>query len=711
MISYSPKNTIKTILLSLLLGISYPALAESEDTVAPDTGTTTNALFTFITLDAEHMNWNLEKAAQALSDIGMLGATGVRTVISWEDIEPKENKPDPDKAAFYTELINMATDKGLTPVVAFGGMPSWASGSWRSSPNTDALAIYVNKVLNEIVPAGSVSHWQLWDEQNNGDDWGDFYPPALAFIGATLNSTVSDPITYLNVNADDRRWKKDLNTWLKDPGVSANVTTIAISHFPGTDKLEVWRDWHQLKDLADGINGDESLWVGKKGAVMKTGYSTWNVLLANQYMQQRWIKVALSKAGEIIEKNNKGGNSPITALGWSSYTDSKTKSVRVKDHLGITENVTPHADTGDTKNPEDPNPCIVKPYSDQAKYNEVFQPTCHNCYEKQYGTYVEHPDWKHTHPECDNQVPDEDGYKGFQCVLNSLKNVELDFYNKQSFGVEVKRKAVWYVRHKPWTENSSGNDNLCVGNDGQGGTFNECVAEIADYMDKNPEGDVITLFSDKKQHWRPGQSPADLDNMLTEILGDKIFTPSEMRSRGPGYSTLREAAQAGAWPTMEELKGRIIIVLNGGAPGLAAQTQNRYGDDRGDDAVIFLGPKITKDKHITGKPKHYSRYSADNSIFYNIDYKKRKDSAALGEQTRALNYVARMYHVEDDKGGPEDVESHCINAPARFNWNDGGGETGDFPLKGVLEVTNFTRKKGYEELYIRLLHLNQIKLE
>jgi len=58
--------------------------------------------------------------------------------------------------------------------------------------------------------------------------------------------------------------------------------------------------------------------------------------------------------------------------------------------------------------------------------------------------------------------------------------------------------------------------------------------------------------------------PQDLDRLLWERLGSRLFTPRELMSRCPGASTLRECVKRpDAWPTTDQLRGRYIVNVIG----------------------------------------------------------------------------------------------------------------------------------------------------
>src|SRR5215203_2332513 len=89
--------------------------------------------------------------------------------------------------------------------------------------------------------------------------------------------------------------------------------------------------------------------------------------------------------------------------------------------------------------------CELMPVSAQSQYQEVFQPTCHNCYEIDVALQM--------------------GARTFKEVLDSVKNVEVDFWDTKN-GVGGGVAQEWYVRHSSSTSFPSGNDNNCTSTNG-----------------------------------------------------------------------------------------------------------------------------------------------------------------------------------------------------------------------------------------------------
>jgi len=78
--------------------------------------------------------------------------------------------------------------------------------------------------------------------------------------------------------------------------------------------------------------------------------------------------------------------------------------------------------------------------------------------------------------------------------------------------------------------------------------------------------------------------PSDLDRVLWERLGSRIYTPREFLERCPAGYALRDCAREYGWPTVDELRGRYIINVIGNdsvAVFQNAQSYSTYTDDDG----------------------------------------------------------------------------------------------------------------------------------
>ena len=78
--------------------------------------------------------------------------------------------------------------------------------------------------------------------------------------------------------------------------------------------------------------------------------------------------------------------------------------------------------------------------------------------------------------------------------------------------------------------------------------------------------------------WGQDHHPEDLDRVLWERLGSRIYTPREFLERCPAGYSLRDCARDYGWPTVDELRGRYIVNVIGNYRDNAA-SYNHYTDD------------------------------------------------------------------------------------------------------------------------------------
>lgn len=290
--------------------------------------------------------------------------------------------------------------------------------------------------------------------------------------------------------------------------------------------------------------------------------------------------------------------------------------------------------------------CELKTVSAQSQYQEVFQPTCHNCYEI--------------------AVALEMGAKTFKEVLDQVKNVEVDFWDTRD-AVSGGVPHEWYVRHNPGTLFQSGNDNNCTGNGNGTNNLGACLTDVKQWSDAHPGHDPITLFLDKKQGWssvNEGRRPADLDSLVESRLGGALYKPASLQGSFP---TLREAAKKRSWPAMGGLAGKVIVVLTGGELANHNATLSEYVRDRQRSAALFVAADTDEKSDIDGVPNQFTSDTANYVVFYNIEDKDGR--ASLGKNTRANNYVSRLWN--GDGHDPCAILANCINDNGLKKWNTG----------------------------------------
>jgi len=144
----------------------------------------------------------------------------------------------------------------------------------------------------------------------------------------------------------------------------------------------------------------------------------------------------------------------------------------------------------------------------------------------------------------------------------------------------------------------------------------------------------ITLFIDLKNDplLQSEELSRDIfDDVLREELGPKLYTPQDWIDSVPGASTLEEAFEIGGWPTLEDLDGRVMVVVTGG--DMDGQLGEYVSNGAGNQAA-FIAPKPD-----TGV--------SPDAVFYNTS-----DLDAAIEMNEN-GYATRLYHVDN----PEDFQA------------------------------------------------------
>ena len=319
---------------------------------------------------------DLAEAEKKLRDIATLGAQGVRTDIGWNDLQPDgPSSFNQDVLDAFIRYFRLAQEQGLEPMVIVSRAPGWASdllkftvGEKKRELNEAAFwksyEAYVEVVIEALFdaqqadcnPSASpcllkpVRYIQMWNEANHiidpvdKDEDYNYFEIAGNIIEGLLGSPSSGgPLKLVNVMADMPLWEKAVDKWIEGAGNMIDV--IGVDHYPGTWALVPYADWRPLKTLVKRINDEEDSWYGKQGAVLETGFSTWNALIANQSMQKLFVERALPKIREIADDTNLGtsphigkGKAPdqyqVILFNWYALVDAKKHGLQ-EAHFGI----------------------------------------------------------------------------------------------------------------------------------------------------------------------------------------------------------------------------------------------------------------------------------------------------------------------------------------------------------------------------------------
>jgi hypothetical protein len=208
-----------------------------------------------------------------------------------------------------------------------------------------------------------------------------------------------------------------------------------------------------------------------------------------------------------------------------------------------------------------------------------------------------------------------------QLRVYQLRSLELDIYPTK--WTKSAPAADWFVYHAFWDPQSS----VYLLSDG--------LAALKKFHDENPEHDVITLWMDIKAPFgKDGHLPTDLDKRLQEDLGSMIFSPADLLERCPGAITLQQSIQeAGCeWPSLQELRGRIMIVF----------TSSPIGDyvahgTTASQRLAFIAPQIEDSAAIARFPY---------AVFFNVS-KSVALATGVPHDLHAQKLIGRTWDVND----------------------------------------------------------------
>jgi hypothetical protein len=170
------------------------------------------------------------------------------------------------------------------------------------------------------------------------------------------------------------------------------------------------------------------------------------------------------------------------------------------------------------------------------------------------------------------------------------------------------------------------------------GSLRTCLADIIKWSSENQDHEVVTVFLDSKDGWTKDHGPAELDKVLSSSLGSRLFSPKDLQAGGP-------SVRAATWPSLKDLRGRVIAVITGGGPFpfSANNALSYYVNSRGDAARAFVAPYVQGEADFTSAPTGFDRALLDRIAYVNVDFQYRE---ALRSPARA-GMVARVWSVPE----------------------------------------------------------------
>jgi hypothetical protein len=139
-----------------------------------------------------------------------------------------------------------------------------------------------------------------------------------------------------------------------------------------------------------------------------------------------------------------------------------------------------------------------------------------------------------------------------QLVYHRLRSLELDVHVGKDGWPTV--PGDWYVYHGGFMGDATSCHRL-----------SDCMDELRGFRAAVPEHEALVLIVDLKNDFAAGHGPGELDARLSAGLAQgSFFTPADLLAGCPGATQPRQAvAPPCGWPRVDELRGRIVLVLTG----------------------------------------------------------------------------------------------------------------------------------------------------
>lgn len=231
-----------------------------------------------------------------------------------------------------------------------------------------------------------------------------------------------------------------------------------------------------------------------------------------------------------------------------------------------------------------------------VRYDQVRQKSAHNSYQRDEALFD-------------------------QLVYHRVRSIELDIHVGKTF--EPTTDGVWYVYHTDVTDDET----WCV-------RLGHCLDAVAAFTEAAVDHEVVTLWIDLKDPFDAGHGPAELDAALGAAFGEAIVSGPELLALsgcGDAASVQQGLTDpACGWPTLEALRGRVIVVLTGGAGVL-----REYHDDDPTARRALVAPALVDPTDAPDWP---------HTAFVNF---AAQDTAAVPAFVEA-GFVARVWDCNDE---------------------------------------------------------------
>jgi hypothetical protein len=190
--------------------------------------------------------------------------------------------------------------------------------------------------------------------------------------------------------------------------------------------------------------------------------------------------------------------------------------------------------------------------------------------------------------------------------------------------------------------------------------LSDCLSQLQTFHRMAPNHSVVTVFLDLKQSmWSTGGEPDDLDQLLSSMFPGAIYTPNEQLNRcntcQGGCQSIQEASNQCRWPSVDQLRGKIVFVLTGSTDDLETYAGHYAGKDANEWEINTSATHPTRRAFVA--PRRYYRC------------KIRDLSSKCTSWERSLPQWATMVNFNDsvDIDG-EELDAHAAGIVTRV-WH------------------------------------------
>lgn len=196
---------------------------------------------------------------------------------------------------------------------------------------------------------------------------------------------------------------------------------------------------------------------------------------------------------------------------------------------------------------------LEKAFLDDVKINEIAVIGTHNSYQQlattQKRVLEEVRSFISSGKKGGNRNFEMDTYT--EQLEKGIRNLEIDIET-----VDDGKKVSFIVTHNPITDNVSSAYDFVKGLDEILLWSENNPNHLPVYLLIEPKGDVDKIYNMKNFSL---EYALELDKTIKETLGEKLFTPKQVKN---GFDTFKEMRMADCWPTLKEAAGKIIVLLH-----------------------------------------------------------------------------------------------------------------------------------------------------